>query len=251
VNLPVTDDGKHIFYGFAHYDIRHGSHGGNYRRAVDTTDWPQIYPLGFLPLIEPRITDESLNTGIRGEMAKWFYDASAGYGHNRFNFYVRNSLNVSLGPNIPPNQTSFYAGSLADRQYTANVDVSRGFNVGLAGPPNVGGGVEYRRDGYQVIPGEPASYIDGGSLNQGGKDPGAAGSQVFPGFRPDNAVDVTRDSKAVYIDTEGDVLRSLRVGLAGRFEDFSDFGNTTNGKLTLRYTPVAPLVLRAAASTGI
>src|SRR5262249_7555357 len=138
----------------------------------------------------------------------------------------------------------------ADRQYTANVDVSRGFNVGLAGPLNVAGGVEYRRDGYQVIPGEPASYIDGGSLNQGGKDPGAAGSQVFPGFRPDNAVDVTRDSKAVYIDTEGDVLRSLRVGLAGRFEDFSDFGNTTNGKLTLRYTPAAPLVLRAAASTG-
>src|SRR5439155_5782048 len=70
------------------------------------------------------------------------------------------------------------------------------------------------------------------------------------GFRPDNAVDVTRNSKAVYIDTEGDVLQQLRVGIAGRFEDFSDFGNTTNGKLTLRYSPAKPLIFRAAASTG-
>ncbi|PYQ46769.1 MAG: hypothetical protein DMF59_20745, partial [Acidobacteria bacterium] len=218
LNVPISDDGKQIVYGFGSYDLRHGSHGGNYRRAIDPTDWPdwpQIYPLGFLPLIEPRISDEALNAGIRGELAKWFYDASAGYGRNRFNFYVTHSLNVSLGPNIPPNQTSFYAGSLGDRQYTANLDISKGFNIGLAGPINFAAGAEYRREGYQVVAGEPASYIDGGSLNQFGTARGTPGSQVFPGFRPDNAVDVTRNSKAVYIDTEGDVLQQLRVGIAG------------------------------------
>lgn len=250
LNLPVTEDGKHIFYSFGSFDLRHGSHGGNYRRALDTTDWPQIYPLGFLPLIEPRILDYALNAGVRGELAKWFYDASAGYGRNKFNFYVRNSLNVSLGPNIPPNQTSFYAGSLGDRQYTANLDLSKPFNIGLAGPVNVAAGVEYRRDGYQVVAGEPASYIDGGSLNQFGSARGTPGSQVFPGFRPDNAVDVSRNNKAVYIDTEGDVLQQLRVGLAGRYENYSDFGSTTNGMLTLRYSPTKPLIFRAAASTG-
>ncbi|HYT74788.1 MAG TPA: TonB-dependent receptor, partial [Vicinamibacterales bacterium] len=250
LNLPITDDGKHVFYGFSTYDLRHGSHGGNYRRAIDATDWPQIYPLGFLPLIEPRISDYALNSGVRGELAKWFYDASAGYGRNRFNFYVRHSLNVSLGPSIPPNQASFYAGALGDKQYTANLDLSRGFNAGLAGPLNVAAGVEYRRDGYQVIAGEPASYVDGGSLNQFGTGRGTPGSQVFPGFRPDNAVDVSRNNKAVYVDTEGDVLPQLRIGIAGRFEDYSDFGNTTNGKLTLRYTPAKPFIVRAAASTG-
>ena len=250
LNLPITDDAKQIVYGFGSYNLRHGSHGGNYRRALDTTDWPQIYPLGFLPLIEPRISDEALNAGIRGELAKWFYDASAGYGRNKFDFHVTHSLNVSLGPNIPPNQTSFYAGTLGDRQYTANLDLSKLFNVGLAGPINFAAGAEYRREGYQVVAGEPASYIDGGSLNQFGTARGTPGSQVFPGFRPDNAVDVTRNSKAVYIDTEGDVLQQLRVGVAGRFEDFSDFGNTTNGKLTLRYSPAKPLIFRAAASTG-
>ena len=250
LNVPFTDDANQIAYAFGNYDLRHGSHGGNYRRALDPTDWPQIYPLGFLPLIEPRISDYALNGGIRGEMAKWFYDASLGYGRNRFNFYVRHSLNVSLGPTIPPNQTSFYAGSLGDRLYTGNLDLSRGFNVGLAGPLNVAGGVEYRREGYQVIAGEPASYVDGGSLNQFGTARGTPGSQVFPGFRPDNAVDVSRNSKAVYVDTEGDILQQLRVGLAGRYENFSDFGSTTNGKLTLRYSPAKPLIFRAAASTG-
>ena len=250
LNVPITEYGKQVLYAFGNYDLRHGSHGGNYRRALDTTDWPQIYPLGFLPLIEPRIADYALNGGIRGEMSKWFYDASVGYGRNKFNFYVRHSLNVSLGPTIPPNQTSFNAGALADKQYTANVDVSRGFNIGLAAPINFAAGVEYRRDGYQVIAGEPASYIDGGSLNQFGTARGTPGSQVFPGFRPDNAVDISRNNKSVYIDAEGDVLQQLRIGLAGRYENFSDFGSTTNGKLTLRYSPAKPLIFRGAASTG-
>src|SRR5258707_15158834 len=187
---------------------------------------------------------------VRDELATWSYDASAGLARDRFNFSVRNSLNVSLGPSLPPNQESFYAGSLADKQYTANVDVSRGVSVGLAGPLNVAAGVEYRRDGYQVIAGERASWIDGGSLNQFGTGHGTPGSQVFPGFRPDNAVDVSRSGKSVYVDTEGDVLQQLRIGIAGRFEDFSDFGNTTNGNLTVRYTPANPRIIPPAQTTG-
>jgi iron complex outermembrane receptor protein len=249
LNIPISGDGKQIFYAFGTYDMRHGSAGGNYRRALDATDWPQIYPLGFLPLIEPRIGDRALTAGARGEVGSWFYDASAGYGRNKMDFYVRHSLNVSLGPTTPPNQTSFYAGALADRQMTGNLDFSRGFNLGLAGPINVAAGVEVRHEGYEVIAGEPASYIDGGQLNQaGGK--AAPGSQVFPGFRPANAVNASRNSKAIYVDTEGDVLPQLRVGIAARRENFSDFGSTTNEKLTLRYTPAKPLVFRGAISTG-
>ncbi|HSP16364.1 MAG TPA: TonB-dependent receptor [Thermoanaerobaculia bacterium] len=248
LNLPVTDDGKQVVYGFANYNLRHGSHGGNYRRGLDANNWPQIYPLGFLPLIEPRISDESLNGGIRGELAGWYYDLDTGYGHNKFDFYVRHSLNSSLGPTN--NQTSFYAGSLADRLYTTNLDLSRAFNVGLAGPLNVAAGAEYRNEGYDVTAGEPNSYIDGGSLNQFGTGRAGPGAQVFPGFRPSNEVNASRNSKALYADIEGDVLQKLRVGVAGRYENFSDFGSTTNGKLTLRYSPIQPLIFRAAASTG-
>lgn len=249
LNLPISEDGKQIFYAFGTYDLRHGSAGGNYRRALDATDWPQIYPLGFLPLIEPRISDQALTAGARGLAGSWFYDASVGYGRNKMAFYVRDSLNVSLGPTTPPNQTSFYAGTLGDRQLIGNADFSKAFNLGLAGPINVAAGVEYRREGYDITAGEPNSYIDGGKLNQaGGK--AAPGSQVFPGFRPSNEVDTSRNSKAVYVDTEGDVLSKLRAGIAVRHEDFSDFGGTTNEKLTLRFTPAKSLIFRGAASTG-
>ncbi|HEX9162100.1 MAG TPA: TonB-dependent receptor [Thermoanaerobaculia bacterium] len=249
-NMPFTDDGKQVLYAFGTFDLRHGSAGGNYRRALDTTDWAQIYPLGYLPLIEPRISDGALSAGVRGEMASWFYDLSAGWGRDRMAFYVRNSLNASLGPTMPPNQTSFYAGTLGNRQYTANFDLSRGFNIGLAGPVNVAAGAEYRNDGYEILAGEPASYIDGGSLNQFGTAHATPGSQVFPGFRPSNTVNTSRNSSAIYVDTEGDVFHQLRIGLAGRHENFSDFGSTTNGKVTLRYSPLQQLIFRAAASTG-
>ena len=248
-NLPLTEDSKQIFYAFGGYSLRHGSHGGNYRRAIDANNWREIYPLGFLPLIEPRVADTALTAGARGTMASWFYDLSAGYGRNTIDFYVTNSLNASLGPNIPPNQKRFYAGMLGDEQMTLNFDLSRPFSVGLAGPLNVAIGAEYRNDGFDEEAGEPNSYIDGGHPNQfGGR--AAAGAQVFPGFRPSNEIDVSRNSKALYVDLEGDVLSQLRLGVAGRFEDFSDFGNTTNGKLTARFSPIRQLILRGSASTG-
>jgi iron complex outermembrane recepter protein len=249
-NLPVSVDGKHFLYAFGGFSNRHGSHGGNYRRAIQAQNWPQIYPLGFLPLIQPRIIDHSLTGGVRGELMSWFYDASAGYGRNEFDFYVTDSLNTSMGPAIPPNQTRFYAGSLADDLWSVNLDVSRPFGVGLAGPLNVAWGVEWRRDSFEQGAGEPASYIDGGFKDRGGVLPAAPGAQVFPGFQPSNEVDVSRNSKSIYVDLEGDVLPMLRLGVAGRHERFSDFGNTTNGKITARFSPMQQLILRGSASTG-
>jgi iron complex outermembrane receptor protein len=250
LNLPVTEDGKQIFYAFGGFSNRHGSHGGNYRRAIQVQNWPQIYPLGFLPLIEPRILDTSLTAGARGELASWYYDLSAGYGKNEFDFYVTDSLNTSLGPTLPPNQTRFYAGSLGDDQTTVNLDISRPYKVGgLAGPLNVAFGAEWRRDGFEQHAGEPNSYIDGGVPDRNGQR-AAAGAQVFPGFQPSNEVDVSRNSKAVYVDLEGDVLPKLRMGVAGRHENYSDFGNTTNGKVSARFSPVKQFLVRASASTG-
>ena len=247
--VPVNAAGNVFFYAFGGASRREGSHGGFFRRALEDRNWPSIYPDGFLPLIEPKVTDYSLASGMRGELGRWFWDVSADYGDNEFEFNVTDSLNVSLGPTIPPNQTSFYAGTLGLDQLVGNLDLSRGFDVGLAGPLNVAAGLEVRREGYQITAGEPASYIDGGASNQfGGRS--APGAQVFPGFRPSNEVDASRDSYAAYVDLEGDVLEKLRLGLAGRFEDYDDFGNTSDYKLTARFHPVESLILRGAVSTG-
>ena len=245
-NLPMSEDGKQIFYAYGGHSLRHGSHGGNYRRGIDANNWPSVYPQGFLPLIEPRVADTAIHAGVRGELSKWFYDFTGGYGRNDFEFYVRNSINASLGPT---SQTDFYAGALGDDLLIFNLDVSRPFAVGLAGPLNVAFGAEYRQDSFSQEAGEPNSYIHGGVPNQfGGR--AAAGSQVFPGFQPSNEIDASRDAAAIYVDLEGDVLPMLRLGIAGRYEDFSDFGDTTNGKVTARFSPIQQLIFRGSASTG-
>ena len=249
-SVPVNDDGTMSMYLFGGASRRDGTHGGNYRRALQNTNWPSIYPLGYLPLIEPKIVDYSATAGMRGVAAeKWFWDISAQYGHDKFDFNVTNSLNISLGPTIPPNQTSFYAGALEFNQFVGNLDVTRELNVGLAGPLNVAVGAEFRRENYQQHAGELNSYVAGPSRDQFGGI-AAAGAQVFPGFRPSNEVDDSRSSYAGYVDFEANVLPFLRLGLAGRFEHYTDFGNTSDGKVTVRVEAAKQLVFRAAASTG-
>ena len=247
--LPLGSSDTTGVYAFGSWSRRKGVHGGNYRRAIDTTDWPQIYPLGFLPLIEPAIVDAAGTLGVRGARSGWFWDLSAGYGHNGMDFEITHSLNVSLGPTVPPNHDTFDSGGFQFNQLVANLDLRREVRAGLAGPLNVAFGVEFRNENYRIHEGEPDSWRDGGALNQtGGK--ATPGAQVFPGFRPSNVVDASRHNAALYADLEGDVLSRLRVGVAGRFEDYSDFGSTLDGKLTARVEASKRLVLRGAASTG-
>jgi iron complex outermembrane receptor protein len=248
--LPVNSAETLFLYGFGGWSRRTGSHGGNYRRGLDANNWPEIYPLGFLPLIEPRIVDASATLGLRGAMGEWFWDVSGQYGHNRLDYHVAESLNASLGPSAPPNHPDFYAGALEFNQAVANLDLSRKVDLGLANPVNVAVGAEARFENYVIAAGETDSWIDGGSLNQFGTAPAVPGAQVFPGFRPSNELDEWRHNLAAYLDVEGDVLSTLRVGLAGRLEDYSDFGSTWDGKVTLRAQPHERLVLRGAASTG-
>jgi iron complex outermembrane recepter protein len=252
VNLstPLNRAETRFLYGFGGFSRRVANSAGFYRRALDVRNWPQIYPLGFLPEIQPTVLDGSGTAGIRGVTRGWSYDGSGQYGRNAFAFTIGNTLNVSLGPTTPPNHPSFDAGSLVLNQFTGNFDLSRAFKVnGLKGRLNVAFGTEYRRENYQIRAGEPDSYGDGGVANRVGER-AAIGSQVFPGFRPSNEVDRSRDSVAGYVDVEAEVVRGLRVGLAGRTEHYSDFGNTANGKLTARFEPTARVVVRAAVSTG-
>jgi iron complex outermembrane recepter protein len=248
LSYPLAGD-KTFLYGFGGWSRRDGSHGGFYRRGLDPRNWPSIYPLGFLPTIEPQVIDSSGTVGIRGVRDAWVWDVSGQFGHNRFDFNVVDSLNTSLGPAIPPNQTEFYAGSLVFDQLLANADVTREIEAGLEKPLNLAFGAEIRRENYQIEAGEPASYADGGVRDQfGGRAP--AGAQVFPGFRPSNEVDRSRTSVAAYVDVEGDVTAKVRLGVAARAENYSDFGSTADGKLTGRFAASPRLVVRGAASTG-
>jgi iron complex outermembrane recepter protein len=111
-SVPIDDRGARHLYAFGGYSRREANSAGFYRRSLDVRNWPEIYPLGFLPTIQPLVVDVSGTAGMRGAAGKWSYDVSGQYGHNRFDFTVGDSLNVSLGPRMPPNKTTFDAGAL-------------------------------------------------------------------------------------------------------------------------------------------
>ena len=249
-SVPLNASGSRSVYAFGGYSRRTANSAGFFRRALDVRNWPEIYPLGFLPEIQPTVVDISAEGGLRGVVRGWNYDVSGGGGHNRFTFTIGNTLNTSIGPGAPPNKTTFDAGTLELTQLVANADVSRALAVkGFASLVNVAFGAEGRRESYRIGAGEPDSYRDGGVPNRVG-EPAAVGAQVFPGFRPSNAVDESRTSVAGYVDVEGGLTRWLRVGAAGRAEHYSDFGGTIDGKLTARLEPWRRMVIRGSWSTG-
>ncbi len=250
VNLTKPVAGAAEVYFFGGGTIRSGESAGFFRRALDDRTVRAIYPNGFLPIIGTKISDFSGVGGIRGDRAGWRWDLSADYGRNLFHFDVRNSANVTLGTGSP---TEFYAGTLKADQFTANLDAAKSFTVGLASPLNVAVGAEFRRDGYHITEGEPDSYRDGGVPIIDGPNAGtqgAPGAQVFPGFRPGDRTNESRNNVAGYVDLETQVVSKLLLGIAGRVENYNDFGSTSDGKVTARFEPVPGFAIRGAISTG-
>ncbi|HXL09817.1 MAG TPA: TonB-dependent receptor, partial [Gemmatimonadales bacterium] len=274
LRLPLNAAGTSEFYAFGGYSFRKGT-GNAYRRyASNYRNWPDIYPLGFLPEFSPQVTDYSAAGGWRGATGGWSLDVGASFGHNHFDYDLTNTLNMSLGPcldpNAPcapdapgiPNKTSFYAGRLRREEFIAQANVAKALNLGLRAPVNFAVGAAYRRERYQINQGDSASWIDGGHLPQdsagadgvfGTADDDlrvVAGSQGFPGFAPLDVSDHHRNNFAAYADAETEISPQLLADVAGRFEHYSDFGARVTGKLALRYQPSRQLTLRGAASTG-
>ncbi len=237
-------------YAFAGWGRRTGNAAGFWRRPLDDRTVRAIYPDGFLPFIYSTIYDGSLVAGLKGDMRGWNWDLSAGYGRNSFRFDIKNTANVSLGAQSP---TEFYAGTLVFGQFTGNLDVVKGFNVGFASPLNVAIGGEFRTDSYRIKEGEADSWRNGGVPISGGPNNGGAapsGAQVFPGFQPADAVSKSRNNVAGYIDLESNVTSMLVLGAAGRIEHYSDFGKTGDYKVSGRLEPAKGLALRAGFSSG-
>ena len=268
-SLPMDDNGTE-FYLFGGMGYRNGTSAGNRRLPNQSRNVIEIYPLGFLPEINSDIYDKSLALGIRGKIKEWNVDFSNNFGQNQFIFNVINSLNASM---LTASPTRFYSGGPVFTQNTTNLDFARQFN-GMSGI-DVAFGAEHRFERYQLVPGEPASYTDYGKARQVGVDANgqpilvpdptgpistkfggadssarAGGAQVFPGYRPENAVNATRSSVGAYIDGAFNFSKAFLVNVAARFENYSDFGSTVNEKIAARYTINKNIVVRASASTG-
>jgi iron complex outermembrane receptor protein len=273
LRLPLNDAGTAELYSFGGWSDHKGTGNGYRRCAVDCAsfiqarNWPEIFPLGYLPEFAPTVTDYSATGGIRAATGGWSIDVGASFGHNRFDYNVRNTLNVSLGPCLDPaapcapgpdsipgtgdeiaNQTSFFAGRLQRNEMVVGLNAAKAVSLGSR-LVNVALGASFRREGFQVTQGDLASYVDGNHLGPDGSD-GRPYSQVFPGFRPGDESDTHRSNVAVYADLEANLTPKFLANVAGRFENYSDFGSLFTGKLAFRFQPSPRLTLRAAGSTG-
>jgi len=212
-----------------------------------------IFPNGFLPFINTTIYDQSAIVGVRGSVGGFAADLSNTFGRNELAYNVDGSINASLpqgGTQNVANPTSFYAGRLAFLQNTTNLGFSRHFTeIGPLATLNVAFGGEFRVDNFLIGRGEYASYIGLGRIASNGVL-AAAGSQVFPGYQPQDEVNKSRNNVAGYLDLESDITDRLLVHVAGRAERYSDFGGNVSGQAAARFSIVEALAVRGSIGNG-
>ena len=99
------------------------------------------------------------------------------------------------------------------------------------GAAGVAFGVEFRSEDY-------ADIYD--TLQSSGQIVGSAGNSAAGG----------RNVKAAFGELLLPVLSNLEVSLAARYDEYSDYGNDTSPKLSVRWQPLDSLTLRASIGQG-
>jgi iron complex outermembrane receptor protein len=204
----------------------------------------ETIPTGFVPRFGGDNEDSSFAVGIRGElnaMGGLSYDLSAVMGSNRTDYFIRNTVNASLGPDTP---RDFVPGGQEQTETIYNLNFVKTVDAGFASDLNVAFGAEYREEEFDLFAGDPASYALGPLASQGF----SSSSNGFGGFPNDTSA--SQDSTAFYVDLEADVTEALTLQAAVRYEDYNIFGDTTNFKLAGVYRVNDNLRIRAARSTG-
>ncbi len=240
--IPIGDNGE--FYAFGSWGDKHAASFENYRvpsrvsyTDEETGEVTYFRPYGFDPREETEETDFSISSGYKGEAGTWTWDIASTYGKDEIDMYTRDSANASLYANTGQTPVNFYDGTYTATQWTTNLDITKEFDIGLAGPLTFAFGAEYREETWEAAPGDEASrYFEGG--------------QSFPGISVSDSGAHDRDVVAGYVDFLLQPIESLRLDLAGRYEDYSDFGDTTVGKLSARFEISEAFALRGTVSTG-
>ena len=221
-------------YGLITYGHRHAEAYENYRTP---SILPQVFPFGFNPTETDEENQYSATLGIKGDDLFGFrWDLSSTYGADEITIGNKDTANPNLFKATGYTPTDVKASSLRNGQWTNNLDLSRPMHL-LSVPLLLSFGAEHRLETYDIGAGNPASYLLGGT-------------QGFAGLLPANAGSFSRDVWAGYIDTDFHPLPQWDVDLAGRFEHYTDSGDTENGKLSSRYNFSSRFAVRGTISNG-
>ncbi|TBU90346.1 TonB-dependent receptor [Stutzerimonas kirkiae] len=240
-------------YATANYRHRIAHNTGPFRLPKDDATVRSIFPDGYSVWIWSRTDDAFLTLGSRYQdqtLGNFDLNLTHGWGRVRMGSY--NNLNPSYGDDSP---TRFYAGRMTTEQTTLALDWNRDLELAFsANPLTLSAGAAHRRETYELGAGDRESWANGGVPILDGPNAGnvaPVGSQAWAGFSDEvEKYGAKRENWSAYLGLEGEVLDKLQVGLTGRAENYSDFGNSTTGKLSLRYDFTPRIAVRGAYSTG-
>ena len=259
--LPTGNGGE--LYAFGGASKRKGDSSGFFRAAEDARTVPDVYKDGYLPNIRTTVKDASLAVGFRKDLPyDWKADVSVNHGRSELDFHEKNTINVSYWYEPKPGGGIYAESPLEADTGKLKFDQTT-FNLDFKGPLTLGGanlffatGFEWREDNYQIVAGDPVSYQYGRNNSSvpnifdrfGGI--AASGTQGFPGYTPATEVDAGRHNISLYGDLEYRPTEQLLLAGAVRYEKYSDFGNTTTGKITARWDPTKQVGIRGSYSSG-
>ena len=202
--------------------------------------------------------------GLEGVLGKWDYKLGVSTAGNKVNSimrdgYMRNTdrggvmgFNAALAtglinPWLLPGQTQTPAAmALIEGAKASGTSLFRGeatlnqFDGAIsgelfslpAGPLAVAGGFDVRKESYRFRDDRVSTEVI--------RD--APFDAEFP--------KVSRNIKAVYAEAAIPILSTLEATVAVRHDRYSDFGGTTNPKVSLKFTPLKQVLVRASYNTG-
>ena len=253
LEIPLQDDLK--FYSFSTFSYMETTKvTGNYRPNEITSlagDPDTPYPDGIHAQRRNRTKDFQIAGGFKGEVGGWNYDASSTWGEDDSTLNANNTINPSWGPTSP---TSFNLASQIFDQWTNNLDFNRSFDIGMKNPLQAAFGFEHRFERFEIEAGDYASYTPGNYILPSGPFAGLTplpGLASYNGTSTADAGSISRNNVASYFDLGLDVTDKWYLGVAGRYEHYTqDIGSTWSGKFSTRYEILPGLALRGTVNNG-
>jgi iron complex outermembrane receptor protein len=206
--------------------------------------------------------DENINdqqrfiVSLTGTLAGWDYQAAASYNQNKvtenlsgysngdvITAGVLNGIINPFGPQDPAGDALITSAAL-----NGNIQNAKGTTTGIDAHAS-------RELGDWLGAGRAVALALGGEIQhqkfKSAANPDYAAKVISStGIDPNTLNEGSRDVLAAFVELNVPILKTLEVTAALRYDKYSDFGNTTNPKVSFRFQPTQQVLFRGSYSTG-